>query len=82
MARFPFTKTLKEYDFRLIPSLNKAKVLGMCARVIYRQKGNGQYQSGTAAPGKPTSQLPWGCVPCARVTKCGSPPSPVLLTSF
>lgn len=29
MAHFPFTKTLEEYDFSLIPSLNKNKVLAL-----------------------------------------------------
>jgi DNA replication protein DnaC len=64
-ARFPLTKTLADFDFAAIPSLNKNKVLLLSQCEFIRQKENG-ILPGNSGIGKTHLAIAFGICACRQ----------------
>ena len=71
LARFPVLKTLDQFDFTCVPSLNKAKVLSL-AQGEYLERRENLILMGNSGTGKTIWPRPWGSWPASRARKCGS----------
>ena len=68
-ARFPLLKTLDQFDFSAIPSLNKAKVLNLAQGEYIRKKEN-LLLMGNSGTGKTHLATALGLTACQQGKKC------------
>ena len=74
-ARFPVVKSLDSFDFKVIPSLNKALVLEL-ARCEYIERRENLIALGNSGTGKTHIALGLGLAACQRASRSASSPPP------
>jgi hypothetical protein len=79
-AHFPLLKELADFDFTLLPQLNRQKVLEL-AQGHYLAQAETVLFVGNPGWGKRTSPQAWVWPPAARIAACASSPSPTSSTS-
>ena len=79
-ARFPVVKSLDSFDFKVIPSLNKALVLEL-ARCEYIERRENLIALGNSGTGKTHIALGLGWRPARRASRSASSPPPHWSTS-
>ncbi len=74
-ARFPVVKSLDSFDFKVIPSLNKALVLEL-APASTSSAARTSSRSATVGPARPTSPSVSAWRPARRASRSASSPPP------
>ena len=75
-ARFPVVKSLDSFDFKVIPSLNKALVLEAGPLRVHRAPREPHSRSATVGPARPTWPSVSAWRPARRASRSASSPPP------